>query len=52
MEENNEKLLEYYKEAYEREKRKCAELADELADANAKAADLAVSLNRIKGNPL
>lgn len=52
MEENNEKLLEYYKEAYEREKRKCAELADELADANAKAANLAVSLNRIKGNPL
>lgn len=51
MEENNENLLEYYKEAYEREKRKNAEMADELADANAKAADLSMQLNRIKGNP-
>lgn len=52
MEENMENLLEYYKEAYEREKSKNAELADELADANAKAADLAMQLKRIKGNPL
>lgn len=52
MEENNENLLEYYKDAYEREKSRNAELADELADANAKAADLYTQLNRIKGNPL
>lgn len=52
MEENSEKLLEYYKEAYEREKAQNGKLAEELADANAKAADLSVKLNRIKGNPL
>ena len=52
MEENNENLLEYYKEAYEREKQRNRELADELADANQKAADLTLQLNRIKGNPL
>lgn len=52
MEENNENLLEYYKDAYEREKSRNTELADELADANAKAADLYTQLNRIKGNPL
>ena len=34
--ENNENLLEYYKEAYEREKRRNAELTNELADAYAK----------------
>lgn len=52
MEENNGNLLEYYKEAYEREKARNGELADELADANAKAADLSMQLKRIKGNPL
>ena len=52
MEENNENLLEYYKEAYDREKQRGSELAEELADANAKAAELSMQLNRIKGNPL
>lgn len=52
MEENNENLLEYYKEAYERERQRNGELAEELADANAKAAELSMQLNRIKGNPL
>lgn len=51
MEQNNENLLEYYKEAYDREKQRNAELADELADANAKAAELSMQLKRIKGNP-
>ena len=51
MEQNNENLLEYYKEAYDREKQRNAELADELADVNAKAAELSMQLKRIKGNP-
>ena len=42
MEENNENLLEYYKEAYDMEKQRGSELAEELADANAKAAELII----------
>ncbi|MBP3459995.1 MAG: glycosyltransferase family 2 protein [Lachnospiraceae bacterium] len=51
MEENNENLLEYYKEAYEREKKRNAELTDELADAVAKYTEVSDHLNRIKSNP-
>lgn len=50
--ENNENLLEYYKEAYEREKRRNAELTNELADAYAKYTEVSDNLKRIKGNPL
>lgn len=51
-EQDNKDLLEYYKEAYEREKKRNAELAGELADANEKAADLDFKLKRIKNNPI
>jgi len=47
-----EQMLAYYKEAYQREKKRNAELAGELADANAKAADLDFKLKRIKNNPI
>lgn len=52
MEENKENLLEYYKDAYDRERQRNSELSDALADANAKAAELSAQLRRIKGNPL
>ncbi|MCH5279947.1 MAG: glycosyltransferase family 2 protein [Lachnospiraceae bacterium] len=52
MEENNENLLEYYKDAYDRERQRNGELSDALADANAKVAELSAQLRRIKGNPL
>lgn len=52
MEENKENLLEYYKDAYNRERQRNSELSDALADANAKAAELSAQLRRIKGNPL
>ena len=53
MEKQNESedMLAYYKQAYEREKQRNAELAGALADANAKAADFEFKLNRIKNNP-
>ena len=44
-----EKLL-YYKDAYEREKRKGNVLEGKLADANQRGADLEGRLNRIKGS--
>lgn len=50
--ENNENLLEYYKEAYEREKKRNAELTNELADALAKYTEVSDNLKRIKNNPL
>ena len=50
--ENIEELLEYYKQAFEREKNRNAELTDELADAIARATDAEWHLNHIKGNPL
>ena len=50
--ENNENLLEYYKEAYEREKKRNAELTNELADAIAKYTEVSDNLKRIKNNPL
>ena len=49
---NIEELLEYYKQAFEREKNRNAELTDELADAIARATDAEWHLNHIKGNPL
>lgn len=51
-EKETEELLAYYKEAYEREKKRNAELAGELADQTAKAADLDFKLKRIKNNPI
>ncbi len=45
-------LLEYYRQAYEKEKQKNAELAARLADAKAQAEDLDVKLKRIKNNPI
>lgn len=50
--ENQEELLQYYKDAYEREKKRNAQLTDELADAIAKGTEAADNLARIKGNPL
>lgn len=49
--EEKEDLLAYYKEAYEREKKRNAELAGELADASARAEELDFKLKRIKNNP-
>lgn len=51
-ENETQELLSYYKEAYEREKKRNAELAGELADSNEKAADLEFKLKRIKNNPI
>jgi len=51
-EQETQELLVYYREAYEREKKRNAELAGELADANEKAADLDFKLKRIKNNPI
>ena len=47
-----EELVDYYKQAYEREKQRNAELTDELADAIARATDAEWHLNHIKSNPL
>ena len=41
-----------YREAYEREHLKCAELAGRIADLEAKGEELEWKLDRIKGNPL
>lgn len=41
-----------YREAYEREHLKCADLAGRVADLEAKNEELEWKLNRIKGNPL
>ncbi len=41
-----------YREEYEREHLKCAELAGRIADLEAKNEELEWKLNRIKGNPL
>ena len=48
---NQNDLLIYYKEAYEKEKQKNNQLAGKLADAQAALDDLEYRLNRIKGNP-
>ncbi|NTV77566.1 MAG: glycosyltransferase, partial [Clostridiales bacterium] len=48
---NQNDLLIYYKEAYEKEKQKNNLLAGKLADAQATVNDLEFRLNRIKGNP-
>lgn len=47
-----EDLLEYYKDAYEKEKQKVNTYASRLADAESKAEDLDYKLKRIKNNPL
>ena len=41
-----------YREAYEKEHLKCADLAGRIADLEAKNEELEWKLNRIKGNPL
>ena len=41
-----------YKEAYEAEHLKCADLASRVAELEAKNEDLTFNLNRIKNNPL
>ncbi len=41
-----------YRDAYEREHLKCADLAGRIADLEAKNEELEWKLNRIKGNPL
>ena len=41
-----------YREAYEQEHLKCADLAGRIADLEAKNEELEWKLNRIKGNPL
>lgn len=45
-----EEALRFYKDAYEREKKKSHVLAGKLADAENKSADLEGKLNRIKGS--
>lgn len=45
-----EEALRFYKDAYEREKKKSRVLAGKLADAENKSADLEGKLNRIKGS--
>lgn len=47
-----DKLLDYYKAAYEQEKQKNHSLAGKLADAQSEAADLSFQLHRIKDNPI
>lgn len=44
-------MADYYKNAYEKEKLKCSQMAGKLADAEAAAADLEFKLKRIKDNP-
>ena len=41
-----------FREAYEREHLKCADLAGRIADLEAKNEELEWKLNRIKNNPL
>lgn len=41
-----------YKEAYEREHQKCANMAGRIADLEGQVSDLEFKLNRIKNNPL
>ena len=41
-----------YREAYEQEHLKCADLAGRVADLEAKNEELEWKLNRIKGNPI
>ncbi len=50
IEENNK--IEDYREAYEKEHLRNADLAGRVADLEAKCDDLAFKLNRIKNNPL
>lgn len=45
-------LVDYYKEAYEKEKQKVHSYASKLADAESKAEDFEFKLKRIKNNPL
>lgn len=45
-------LMEYYKDAYEREKAKNASLTGKLSDAKAEAEELSFKLKRIKNNPI
>jgi GT2 family glycosyltransferase len=52
MDSNNNKDLEYYKEAYEQEKARAASLAGRLADAKNEADNLQFQLDRIKNNPM
>lgn len=47
-----EEQLTYYRDAYYREKKKAAQLAGRLSDANAQVADLSGKLERIKGSGL
>lgn len=51
-EKSTEELLEYYKDALEREKKRNTELIADLADAESKNEELTAALKRIKGNPL
>lgn len=47
---NQEESLQYYKEAYERERQKRNMLVSKLADAEVRVAELEDNLNRIKGS--
>ena len=50
MERTTQELLDFYKEAYEKEKKKNETLAGKLADAQAKADDAQKKLDHIKGS--
>ena len=51
-EEELRKLVEYYKDSYEQEKKKSDVLAGRLSDAESKASELEYKLGRIKNNPV
>ena len=50
--ENQSELLEYYRLAYEKEKKKNTDLAAKLAQAQSLAEELDFKLKRIKNNPI
>ena len=51
-EEELRKLVEYYKDSYEQEKKKSDVLAGRVSDAESKASELEYKLGRIKNNPV
>ena len=49
-EEELSKTSEYYKDLYEKERRKCADLTEQLVDAEAKVADLTYKLDKLRNS--
>ena len=44
------KTSEYYKDLYEKERQKCADLTEKLVDAEAKAADLTYKMDKLRNS--